>query len=63
VKEHWYAARNKNTNEFKLHLTDAHSALNLQSSGWQLGERPFDRREDAKKYLQDWKKRFEKDKN
>jgi hypothetical protein len=48
MEEHWYAARDKNRNEFKLHLTDAHSALNLQNSGWELGERPFDKKENAK---------------
>jgi hypothetical protein len=61
MEEHWSAARDKNTNEFKLHLTDAHSALNLQKSGWELGERPFDKKENAKKHLQEWKKRFEEE--
>lgn len=50
----FYALRRGN--EFKIAKTDSEGALFLHDKeGWELGRRPYETHEDAKKAIEEWK--------
>lgn len=53
----WYVMLRNS--EFKLANFDPQSAVQYHREGWELGDRPFETRDEAVRYRDEWKARVE----